>query len=205
MKRIISIIAVIAVISAGTVFAANAGAYYKGFPIVNVALNGQKISSDVPGILLDSRTLLPVRAVAEAMHSVVRWDQKTMTAEIVKPTVNMIFAGDVTEESGGHLTINDAGSYFNTVGTDRWENLYIEIGPMESATYDYRVAVYDPKGSLVGTSEVQSKRIDQSGLIAYVPVENMTYSYPGNYRFDFQIKYDGQFETVGETVSVVRQ
>ena len=85
-----------------------------------------------------------------------------MTAKIIKPTVNMIFAGDVTEESKGHLTITDAGSYFNAVGTGRWENLYIEIGPMDSRTYDYRVVVYDPKGNVVGTSDVQSEPIDKS-------------------------------------------
>lgn len=203
MKRIISIVAAVAVISTGVVFAATINGNYKGFPIANVTLNGQKVSSDVPGIIFDSRTLLPVRAVAEAMHSVIQWDQTSMTAKIIKPAVNMIFAGNVTQESAGHLTITDAGSYFNTVGTGRWENLYVEIGPMESAVYDYRIVAYDPKGNIVGTSDVRSDRIDNSGLIAYIPVENMTYSYPGNYKFDFQIKYSGQFETVGETVAVV--
>lgn len=204
MKRIITIISIAAILSTGVVFAAaGVNGNYKGFPIVNVTLNGAKVNSDVPGINFDSRTLLPVRAVAEAMNSVIQWDQKTATAKIIKPTINMIFAGDITQEGGGRITITDAGSYFNTVGTDRWENLYIEIGPMESRTYDYRVIVYDPKGSVVGTSAVQSEAIDKEGLIAFIPVENMTYRYPGNYQFKFQIKYDGTFQTVGETVAVV--
>jgi hypothetical protein len=204
MKRIITIISIAAILSTGVVFAAaSVSGNYKGFPIVNVTLNGIKINSDVPGINFDSRTLLPVRAIAEAMNSVIQWDQKTATAKIIKPTINMIFAGDITQESGGHITIKDAGSYFNTVGMDRWENLYVEIGPMESKTYDYRVIVYDPKGNVVGTSAVQSEAIDKDGLIAFIPVENMAYNYPGNYKFKFQIKYDGTFQTVGETVAVV--
>lgn len=204
MKRIVIIISLAAVLSTGAVFAAaSVNGYYKGFPIVNVTLNGAKINSDVPGVNFDSRTLLPVRAVAEAMNSVVQWDQKTATARIIKPTVNMIFAGDITQESGGRITIKDAGSYFNSVGTDRWENLYIEIGPMESNTYDYRVIVSDPKGNVVGTSAVQSETIGEEGLIAFIPVENMTYSYTGNYKFKFQIKCAGTFQTVGETVAVV--
>jgi hypothetical protein len=204
MKRIFIIISLAAVLSTGAVFAAaSVNGNYKGFPIVNVTLNGTKVNSDVPGVNFDSRTLLPVRAVAEAMNSVVRWDQKTATAKIIKPAINMIFAGDITQESGGHITIQDAGSYFNTVGKDRWENLYIEIGPMESSLYDYRVVVSDPKGNIVGTSEVQSETVGKEGLIVFIPVENMTYSYPGNYKFKFQIKYDGTFQTVGETVAVV--
>lgn len=204
MKRIITIISIAAILSTGIVFAAaSVSGNYKGLPIVNVTLNGTKVNSDVPGINFDSRTLLPVRAVAEAMNSVIQWDQKTATAKIIKPTVNMIFTGDITNESGGHITIKDAGSYFNTVGTDRWENLYVEISPMESNTYDYRVIVNDPKGNVVGTSAVQSETIGKDGLIAFIPVENMTYKYTGNYRFKFQIKYDGTFQTVGETVAVV--
>ncbi len=198
----IAALSVIAVLSTGIVFAASVNGDYKGFPITQVDINGVKVSTDVPGILFDSRTLLPVRAVAEAMNSVVRWDQKTMTAKIIKPTVNMIFAGDILEEEDG-LTLKGAGAYFNTTGTGRWENMYVEIGPMENKAYEYRVAVYDPKGNVVGTSVVESHVIDKNGLIAYLPVENMTYSMPGDYKFKFQIKYDGKFETVGETVAVV--
>lgn len=204
MKRIIMLITILAVLSTGVVFAAvNVNGTYKGFPIVNVTLNGSKVSADVPGINFDSRTLLPVRAVTEAMNGVIQWDQKTATAKIIKPTINMIFVGDVVEEEEG-LTIIGAGSYFNTIGPDRWENLYVEIGPMESRTYEYRVVVYDPKGNVVGTSAVQSEVINQEGLIAFLPVDNMTYSYAGNYKFKFQIKYDGNFATVGETIAVVK-
>lgn len=204
MKRIVTIISIAAILSTGAVFAAaSVNGNYNGLPIVNVTLNGTKISSDVPGINLNSRTLLPVRAIAEAMNSVIQWDQKTATAKITKPSINMIFAGEITEESG-HITIKDAGSYFNTVGKERWENLYVEVGPMESSTYDYRVIVHDPKGNVVGTSEVQSEAIDTEGLIAFIPVENMTYIYPGNYKFKFQVKYDGTFQTVGETIAVVK-
>ncbi len=204
MKRIIMMIAIVAVISTGAVYAAvHVNGVYKGFPVVNVTLNGTKISSDIPGINFDSRTLLPVRAVTEAMNGIIQWDQKTATAKITKPTINMIFIGDVSEEEDG-LTLRGAGSYFNTIGSNRWENLYVEIGPMEKKTYEYRVIVDDPKGNPVGTSAVRSEVIDNEGLIVFLPVENMTYSYPGVYRFKFQIKYEGTFRTVGETVAVVK-
>lgn len=202
MRRVLTILLVIAILSTGVIFAANVNGLYKGFPIANVKLNGVKINSDVPAILFDSRTLLPVRAVTEAVNSVVQWDQKTQTATIIKPSINMIFAGDVVEEENG-LTIRDAGSYFNTLGSGRWENLYVEIGPMESKTYEYRVAVYDPKGSLIGTSAVEKHVIDKRGLVVYLPIDNMTYSIPGQYKFKFQIKYDGEFQSIGETVAVV--
>lgn len=202
MKRIITILSVIALFSTGVVFAANVNGIYKGFPIANVNINGVKIASDVPAILFDSRTLLPVRAVAESMNSVVQWDQKTQTAKLIKPAINMIFIGDIIEEEEG-LTLKGAGSYFDTVGTDRWENFYVEIGPMENKTYEYRIAAYDPKGNVIGTSAVQSEVIDKYGLIAYIPVENMTYSIAGNYKFKFQVKFDGKFETLGETIAVV--
>ena len=204
MKRMFITVAVIAALSTAAVYASGISGSYKGFPIANVTLNGAKVASDVPGIILDSRTLLPVRAIAEAMGSVIQWDQKTMTAKIIRPTINLIFAGDITEDPKGHLTLADAGSYYNTTGTNRWENFYVEIGPMEEKTYEYRISAFDPKDNLIGSSEIQSEIIGKEGLIAYLPVENLTYSISGNYKFKFQIKYDGKFETVGETIAVIQ-
>ncbi len=194
---------VIGVFSSGVVFASGINGYYKGYPVAEVKLNGIKLAADVPAIILDSRTLLPVRAVAEAVNSVVSWDQKTMTAKIIKPAVNMIFAGSIKDDENG-LILEGAGSYFNTTGTGRWENLYVEIGPMDSRIYEYRVAVFDPNGKMIGASDAVSNQIGKDGLIALIPVKNLTYSVPGNYKFKFQVKYDGKFENLGETVAVVK-
>ncbi len=45
-----------------------------------VILDGQELTFDVPPIIEDGRTLVPLRAVFEAMGAEVSWDQETRTA-----------------------------------------------------------------------------------------------------------------------------
>ena len=45
-------------------------------------INGQAVTIDQPGIIVDGRTLAPVRFVAEAFGGTVSWDGDTRTASI---------------------------------------------------------------------------------------------------------------------------
>lgn len=56
---------------------------YKGFQVVNVSVNGKPLTSDVPAIVVDGRTLLPVRAVTEALGVSTEWDASTETVIII--------------------------------------------------------------------------------------------------------------------------
>jgi len=55
---------------------------YAGFPIVLVKVNGSLIASDVPGVYLNGRTMVPLRAVAEVLGAEVAWDEAAMVASI---------------------------------------------------------------------------------------------------------------------------
>ncbi|MEW9674051.1 copper amine oxidase N-terminal domain-containing protein [Ammoniphilus sp. 3BR4] len=110
----------------GSVYAAT-GNLFKGFPIVNVHLDGEAVHGDVPAISLDGRTLVPVRLISEALGADVSWDQSTSTVNI---------------------TQNNTVAYFQAyakVITDELDNYGIELssfnvnvdaeGPYLSATY----------------------------------------------------------------------
>ncbi len=50
---------------------------------VNVNVNGQPLQSDVkPFVNADGRTMLPIRAIAEALGAQVQWDEATQTATL---------------------------------------------------------------------------------------------------------------------------
>ncbi|SEF44885.1 copper amine oxidase N-terminal domain-containing protein [Paenibacillus sp. UNC499MF] len=80
-KKIIMLVAAFSVF-AGVVSASSINGVYKGNAIVKVTVNGSDVNSEVPGINLDGTTMLPVRAVSEALGAEVKWDQNTYTAEI---------------------------------------------------------------------------------------------------------------------------
>ncbi len=51
---------------------------------INILVNGQPLQSDVtPFINADGRTMLPIRAIAEALGADVQWDESTQTATLI--------------------------------------------------------------------------------------------------------------------------
>lgn len=63
--------------------------------------DGQKISFDVPPQTINNRTMVPIRAIFEAMGAVVDWDDATQTATCVK------------DETTVKMTLNSTTEYIN--------------------------------------------------------------------------------------------
>ena len=83
---------------------------------ITVIVNGSKIESDVPATIIDGRTMLPVRAIFEALGMVVSWDGETQTAlgvgydyavsmTIGSPVVKFYLVTEVTPETTPDLEI----------------------------------------------------------------------------------------------------
>jgi hypothetical protein len=67
------------------VFAASGfavGTTYNGYPVVKLIVNGKTVNSDVPAIIMDGRTLVPARAIAEALGYEAVFEQDTYTVKI---------------------------------------------------------------------------------------------------------------------------
>lgn len=106
-------------IFAGTGLAATKD--FKGFPVVRVLVNGQDINSDVPAIIMDGRTLLPVRAVSEALSSAVEWDEQTRT-------VSLSSGGRPPTKFPSYLVVNDGDQL--TQALAKWEEWILHYDGM---------------------------------------------------------------------------
>ncbi len=203
MKRKIALILAIALMSTGIVFAASVNGTFAGLSVVNVIVNGKTVSSDVPGVVLEGRTMLPARAVAESLNAAVSWDKSTMTATIVKPDVNMNFVDEINKNSDGSWSADNVGIRFDTVGKEKWIDLFFTVGPLAKATYQYRIVVLNPAGEVLKTSAEGKSVIDSSGIVGEIVLDELTYQKAGNYTVQFQMKFNDQFVTVEDTVLVV--
>ncbi len=70
--------------------AAGAGTYlwgtYQGFQVIKVIVDGKYVDMpDVPAVLLNGRTVVPLRFVSEALHAQVKWDGNLQTVSITSP------------------------------------------------------------------------------------------------------------------------
>lgn len=103
-KKILTLLAA-AVISANAMFIANpismAGA-------VNLVVDNSLVTTDVAPVLMNNRTLVPMRALFEALNATVNWDGSTRTATATKgETVVSVQIGSNTAYVNNVATILD--------------------------------------------------------------------------------------------------
>ncbi|MCX7745892.1 MAG: copper amine oxidase N-terminal domain-containing protein [Clostridia bacterium] len=121
-----------------TVFAATSALKYKGFDMVNVTVNGTLLKTDVPAIIMDGRTLLPLRKVVESVNGLVTWDGKNKTAVITKPQVNIMF----TESKNGVTSVGELVETFPVWSESDKFISHISIGNLLKGHYTINLAIY---------------------------------------------------------------
>lgn len=83
MKRKVAVIAAGMILAvSGVAWGAGASGEYKGFPVVNVVVNGKTVQGEAPGINLEGTTLVPLRAIGESLGAKIGWDSATSTATL---------------------------------------------------------------------------------------------------------------------------
>lgn len=100
MKKIISLVLVVtlAISSMICVYAADEG--------IKVYIEGNKINFDVPPQTINNRTMVPIRAIFEAMGANVTWDDTTQTAISTKDNTTV------------KMTLNNTTEYINDVACE---------------------------------------------------------------------------------------
>ncbi|MHB8840499.1 MAG: copper amine oxidase N-terminal domain-containing protein [Candidatus Aquicultor sp.] len=79
MKRIVKVALIVATISillSGTAWAST--------PEITVKVNGVALSSEIPPLIVSSRTMVPMRTICESIGAGVTWDQRTKTVIVTK-------------------------------------------------------------------------------------------------------------------------
>ena len=66
----------VAAVAASMVFAAVSA------QAVDIKVNGEKIETETPAVIVDERTLVPLRAISECFGMQVDWDGDTRTVSI---------------------------------------------------------------------------------------------------------------------------
>jgi Copper amine oxidase N-terminal domain. len=86
---------VLAVVMATVAFATNP---------IKLIVNGQEIKPDVPPQIINGRTMVPVKWVAEALGADVEWDDKNRAVIIKKDTQNKISSNRLLQQVKGWYT-----------------------------------------------------------------------------------------------------
>jgi N-acetylmuramoyl-L-alanine amidase len=95
-------------------------------------INGREAVLDVPAQIIDSRTLIPVRFVSEALNFSVTWDEPARIVNIYSsaPPAKSVSIDniDVTaSETGTRVTITGSGILPSHTSVTEWDHFYIDF------------------------------------------------------------------------------
>ncbi len=91
MKKFLSIIAAAAIVSSAfTIMPAAADEQTSDYPEVSVIVNGEELETDQSAVIIDSRTMVPIRAIGQALEIGVEWDANTKTVTFDKDDLNVV-------------------------------------------------------------------------------------------------------------------
>lgn len=124
MKKVISILVLIAIVFTSAAFSSSN--YFEGLPVVNFLIDGKTVASDVPAVILNGRTMVPVRVISENLGANVNWNNNTYTVEISKPqtdadqTNDILLLKEYGEIANVFNTLDNMYTTFNLVNDAYW-------------------------------------------------------------------------------------
>ncbi len=77
-------------------------------PEIQIIVDGVKVEADVPPVIVNDRTLVPVRAIFEALGATVTWDGTTRTVTAVRgaDTVQLVIDSNILNKNGTEIEID---------------------------------------------------------------------------------------------------
>lgn len=156
MKKKIAAVLLLSTLIAGTVSASTINGDYKGNPIVKVRANGVLVDSDVPAQIIDGSTLLPLRAVANAVGAELIWNQDTYSVDL-KTNVSSIASSNVEDIKKIKLLSKISNHYHRVSNLGQ---LLTGVGTNFSLTYEAISRNYNASSSVNNSLERLNKTID---------------------------------------------
>lgn len=79
--------------------------------VIKIYVNGAELKSDVPAQIINGRTMVPIRAIAEYFGKEVSWDDKTKTVTISGTNLDLVSKISKEWSTAGHASTKEPLSY----------------------------------------------------------------------------------------------
>ncbi len=176
------------VLSTAAVVASSIWGDFKGYNIARLIVNEETMEfgdTDVPPLIVDGKTVLPLRAVSDALQALVKWDNSNKTAYLYKPNVHMFFTTEVRKDSAiVPFGVVERGKEADFI-------VFAQVDNLKTSINSVRVSVVSPSGKSVITPVVKSISESKESFWLKVPLYGVSFNEAGTYVVKFAMKQDG--------------
>ncbi|MFD0869812.1 Copper amine oxidase N-terminal domain [Chlamydia abortus] len=198
-KRIVILTTLIFTLGTVTAFGESLWGSYEGYSKARVFINDNQINvpqDDVPAFIINGRTVLPLRLLAESLQATVSWDNKTQTAKIYKPNIHMFVSLDVDKD----YTIKKP---FGKVAHGETRNFVVstQVDTLKMKPSGFKITIEAPNGELA-TDAVEVPLEESSESFWYTWPFKVSFTQAGNYTVNFSLLVNGEYTVVSKKTIV---
>ncbi len=109
--------------------------------VVKLVVDGKEIHSDVPPQIIEGRTMIPARYLAEALGAKVEWDEKNQTVIVFSEKYRQLHpesAEAISEQEVVRLAGEAQKHYWHVAAGGNYEEEVIKTFPVEGRDSEYR-------------------------------------------------------------------
>jgi hypothetical protein len=196
-RRYIALALAIFILSSVDVFARSIWGDYNGYSKVKLMVNEEEkkfySSDDVPAIIMDNRTMLPMRAAADSMNAMVTFDDANQTIHLYRPNVHLFPVKDVSKSSKGEYTLKGPFSIVNKGETIDFK-VFTQVDNLKVGISAIKLSIITPSGK-TPTSPFISEITDSSESFWYpIPINGYTFNESGIYTLQYSMKMTDSWE-----------
>lgn len=189
-KRTIILALVFLLVGAATVFA---DTVYEKYTAKKITVMVNNVALEEPGLIVDmgkdqSRTMLPLREISDAIGGLTTWNEATNTLSINKPNV--------------HLTTLSKDQGFGIVRKGKVDFIVIaQVDNLQTKVSSLKVTIVDPFGQELD-SYIDKKELDLDTFWLTSKAFDINFKYFGNYTVNFYMKTtnDSEFQLVSQKI-----
>lgn len=207
-KKIVILTSIIFLFSVITVNVGNVANAATENNFAKVMLNGKEVDSKVPVYFIEGTTVLPVRAIAEAIGLISKWESDKQTVQLIKPNVNMLFTTAVKDNKGNTMVYSPFGKISQAMRYNFSFYVYSEVDNLPNEKLQIKVVLFDPDGKKVQEGDVESFDATNENSLQYINFfKDITFVKSGTYRVQFLLKSqstNNEYLKIGEKLIFVK-
>lgn len=188
VQRIFALMLVFFVLSTAAVVASSIWGDFKGYNVARLIVNDSTQEfgdSDVPPLIMDGSTVLPLRAVSDALQALVKWDNSNKTAYLFKPNVHLFFTTEVRKDSAiVPFGVVERGKQADFI-------VFAQVDNLKTSINSVKVSIVSPSGQEAAAPVVKAITDSKESFWLKVPLYGVSFDEAGTYVVKFAMKADG--------------
>lgn len=197
IKRIVLFAVLIFTIGTVTAFGESLWGSYEGYSKARVMINDVVLEEeDVPAVIMNGRTMLPLRQLTESLQATVKWDNETLTANIYKPNVHMFVSLDVDKDYSIKKPFGKVAR-----GETRDFVVSTQVDQLKVNAKGFQITIVSPNGDMAH-DPVTVDLDNASESFWYTWPFKVQFSQKGDYVVQFSLLVDGEYTVVSQKTIV---